>query len=58
MTKLEKDVIAPIKPEFYKRFVDDSITKRKRNEPDTLLEKLNNYHPNFRFTVEVSPDRS
>ena len=26
------------------------------NAPDTLLENLNSYHPNIKFTVEENPD--
>ncbi len=54
MTKFQNHVITLMKPEFYKGFVDDSITKRKKNEPNALLEKLNAYHVNIKFTVDVS----
>ena len=55
MTMLEKDVVLPLKPLFYKRYVDDVISRRKKNVPDILLQKLNEYHPRIKFTVEVNP---
>ena len=30
MTKLEDDVVRPLKPIFYKRFVDDTFNIRKK----------------------------
>ena len=35
--------------------MDDCFTKRKNNAPDTLLENLNSYHPNTKFTVQEDP---
>ena len=55
MTMVELQVVKPMKPNFYLRFVDDIINRRKKNSPDLLLEKLNSYHPNIEFTVEVNP---
>ena len=55
MTMLELHVVKPMKPKFYRRYVDDIIKRRKKNCPDLLLEKLNSYHPNIEFTVEVNP---
>ena len=55
MTMVELQVVKPIQPKFYLRFVDDIINQRKKNSPDLLLEKLNSYHPNIEFTVEVNP---
>ena len=57
MTMLEKDVVLPTKPLFYKRYVDDIISRRKKDEPDLLLEKLMNYHKNINFTVERNPSK-
>ena len=57
MTKLENDVVKPMRPIFYKRFVDDCINRRARNEPDVLLERLNSYHPKITFTAELSPEK-
>ena len=57
MTMLEKKVVTPENPKFYKRYVDDIINRRKKNEPDHLLEKIRNFHPNIKFTVEVNPEK-
>ena len=56
MCKLEADVVTPLNLPFYNRYVDDYCTKRKANAPDILLENLNSYHPNIKFTVEENPD--
>ena len=39
MTKTEREVVSPSKPKFYKRFVDDNINRRNKNEPGDLLQK-------------------
>ena len=57
MTKLEEDVVRPINPLFYKRFVDDSINRREKNKPDELFNKLNSYHPKIKFTIEITPEK-
>ena len=54
--KMEEDVVKPLKPIFYKRYVDDTYVKRKRNESDTLFDVLNSY-PNIKFTLEQNPKR-
>ncbi|KAL9977773.1 hypothetical protein ACROYT_G015213 [Oculina patagonica] len=56
MAKLEADVVRPFNPPFYDRYVDDCFSKKKKGEPDALLERLNRYHPNIVFTVEENPD--
>ena len=43
---MEFDVVKPLKPKFYKRYVDDVYSKWIKNQPDKLLKKLNNYRPN------------
>ena len=57
LTKLENEKVAPMEPTFYKRFVDDVITRRQINHPDHLLEVINNYHHNIKFTVEQNPSK-
>ena len=37
MTKTEREVASPSKPKFYKRFVDDIINTRNKNQPDDLF---------------------
>ena len=48
-------MVIPSKPTFYKRYVDDVISKRKRNTQDLLLQKMSSYHPKINFTVEKNP---
>ena len=55
LTKLEKDQVKPLKPKFYRRFVDDVISRRLKNTHDSLFEKLNNYHEKINFTIETNP---
>ena len=55
MCKMEEDVVKPLKPIFYKRYVDDMYVKRKHNESNTLFDALNSYHPNIKFTLEQNP---
>ena len=55
MIRMENDVVIPLKPIFYKRFVDDIINRRKKNVPDELFFRLNNYHRNIKLTIEISP---
>ena len=57
MAKLEADVVRPFNPPFYDRYVDDCFSKKKKDEPDALFERLNRYHPNIVnvFTVEENP---
>ena len=47
MVRMENDIVIPLKPIFYRRFVDDIINRRKKNAPDELFSKLNNYHRNI-----------
>ena len=54
MNKMERDVVIPSKPKFYKRFVDDIYRRRKRNEPDELFDKMNSYHPYIKLTIEIN----
>ena len=53
LCKMEDDV-ASIKPLFYKRYVDDTYVRRKKNTKDELLEKLNTYHKNIKLTTRKS----
>ena len=56
MTKTEREVVNPSKPKFYKRFVDDIINRRNKNQPDDLFQKINGNHPNMKYTVEIKPE--
>ena len=55
MSKLEDDIVTPNAPAFYHRYVDDCITKRKKDQSDELLEQLKSYHTSIKFTVEDNP---
>ena len=57
MCKMEDDVVAPLKPIFYKRYVDDTYVRRKKNTTDELFEKLNTYHDNNKLTIEENPTK-
>ena len=48
MTKTE-EVVKLTNPSFYKRFVDDIISKKKKDQSDLLFENLNNHHPNIKY---------
>ena len=55
--KMEFDIVKPLKPKLYKRYVDDVFSKVIKNQRDTLFQKLNNYHPNIKFRTEVNPSK-
>ena len=40
MCKMEDDVVATLKPIFYKRYVDDTYVRRKKNTKDNSLKSL------------------
>ena len=45
-------LVKPLKPIFYKCYVDDTYVKRKHNEAGTLFDELSLYNPNIKFTLE------
>ena len=53
MTKTEREVVNPSETKFYKRFVDDIINRRNKNQPNDLFQELSSNHPNMKYTVEV-----
>ena len=57
LNKMETEVVKPMKPKFYRRYVDDTYVRRKKLEHDVLFDRLNNFHPNIKLTIEVSPRR-
>ena len=57
LTKLENDIIKPLKPKFYRRFVDDVINRRRKDLEDTMFYAINNYHKNINFTQELEPKK-
>ena len=54
---MELDAVVPAKPMFYKRYIDDTYSRRKKNDVDKLLEKLNSYNENIKLTLEVNPTK-
>ena len=44
MIRMETDVVVPIGPIFYKRYVDDIYYRHQKNAVDKLYDGLNNYH--------------
>ena len=59
MNKMEKEAIFPLRePVFYKRFVDDIITRRPSNQlTDPLFEFLNNHHNNTKLTCRINSEK-
>ena len=51
----KEDVVVPAKPIFYKRYVDDTYIRRKKNVNDELFQNLKNYHTNIRSTLAENP---
>ena len=52
---MERKIVIPQKPLFYCRYIDHICSRRKRFKNGELFEKLNNYHPKIKLTIEVSP---
>ena len=52
--KMKFNVVKPLKPKLYKRYVDDIYSKRIKGQPDKLFEKLNNYHSNIKLAIELN----
>ena len=57
MVKMENEIVSPINPIFYQRYVDDIYCRRKKDRPDQLFEKLNSYNKNIKLTIEKSPEK-
>ena len=55
MIKMENDIVIPMKPIFYCRYVDDIYSRRKKNIEDSLFKALNSYHKNINLTIEINP---
>ena len=55
MEDIVNDVVVPIKPIFYKRYVDDTYGRRNKNTKDEGFENLNRYHGNIKLTIEENP---
>ena len=56
MNKMERYIVLPSKPKFYRRFVE-AYRRRKKNELDELFSKINTYHPKMNLTIEINPSK-
>ena len=54
MNRIETDVVVPLRPIFYKRYMDDIYNRRQKNTVDNLYDGLNNYHPKLKLTTETN----
>ena len=57
MFMLEEDIVIPSKPLLYKRCVDDTYIRRKKNETDELYNALKSYHQNIKPTLKLDPTK-
>ena len=57
MCKMEHEVVKPMNPSLYRRYVDDIFYRRKKNAKDTLFENINNHHQNIKITIETEPSK-
>ena len=58
MIRTESNVVKHEKTLFYRRFVDDIMNKRKKNERDVIFEDLNKYHSKINVTIQVNSCKS
>ena len=57
MVKMEIEIVRPLKPLFYSRYVNDIYNRRKKDEFDKVFHALNNYHENIKLTIEINPSK-
>ena len=58
MKRMEKDCVGPLNPILYKLYIDDSITKWKKNATnDELFASMNYHHKNIKLIIETNPTR-
>ena len=57
MVKMEIEIVRPLKPLFYSRYVDDIYNRRKKDEFDQVFHALNNYYENIKLTIEINPSK-
>ena len=55
MCNMEKDVLVPAKPIFYKRHVDETYIHRSKNVNHDLFQNLNSYHTNIKLNLGENP---
>ena len=55
---MEKDCIAPLNPKLHKRYVDETITKRKKNAANhEFFANMKSHHQNIKLTVGTNATR-
>ena len=52
--KIEIDVVCPLKPWYFSRYVVNICTRRRKDEFDEVFHALNNYHENIKLAIEIS----
>ena len=57
ISNMEEGIVALMKPSFHKRYVDGTYLRKKKNELESLFEKLNSYHPNIKVTIKKNPKK-
>ena len=58
VSKMEEDIVASMNSHSYKRHVDDTYIRKKKNRSDSLFEKLNSYDPNLKLTIGKNPKKT
>ena len=58
LAKLERAIVTPIKPTFYRHLVDVIFYRKGKYKLDYLYHKMNNYHCNINLIVEKDPHSS
>ena len=51
MIRTENEVAKPLKPLFFRRYVDSIYSHHKENCNDQLYHELSNYHPDINLTL-------
>ena len=57
MKSMKENLVNPLNPFFYMRYLDDIYVRRNNDCSDSLFQALNNYHPNIKLTLELSPSK-
>ena len=57
LSKMEKEIITPMAPIFYKRYVDDIYVRRNKDIEDDMFKEINKFHQNIIFTLEKNPKK-
>ena len=52
---METDAVVPIRPIFYKRYMDGIYNRRQKNTVDKLYDGLNNCHLKVKLTIGINP---